>query len=500
MAPPTLLGIDIGTNATKAVLYDLEGNERAVVSRAYPLLTPQPGWVEQDAEAVWQALRAVLVEIVERAGEQSILGLALAAQAGSIIPCDEAGYPVYPMITWLDQRSQDIVSAWQADGSSERIRQYSGWRPFPGLPLSSIAWLQQHRPDIHAAAKRYLGPADFCIRRLTGNFATDLSAAAEMLLVDLHSARWSPELCALVGVDPDRQSSLGWAGRIVGRITEDVARQTGLRAGTPVVAGGHDQCCASLGMGMIAPGGVMLSTGTAWVITAVADSPDLQTIPARMDLNFHVVSQRWTPSQYLGGFGATVQWWLDQMWQSPDPHHSLRRERRFALLDEALLTSEAGSHGLIFLPLGGPAQMAGFSQGAFIGLTLAHTRTDMSRAILEGTAFEVRWALENLQKAGMPVSELWIAGGAANSPVWPQILADISGVPIVLADYPSWAALGAAVLAGYGVGVFSSLAEGVARLQPPVRRLTPNRELASRYHVVFRRYKKFTQVLASNAE
>ncbi|NOZ71853.1 MAG: hypothetical protein GXP38_08060 [Chloroflexi bacterium] len=493
---PTLIGVDIGTNATKAVLYDLEGHELAVVSRGYPLLTPRPGWVEQDAEAVWQALVEVLVEIVKSAGERPILGLALAAQAGSIIPCDESGDPVYAMITWLDQRSQDIVSRWQEDDTVENIRQLSGWRPFPGLPLPSIAWLQKHRPDIHAASKRYLGPADFCIHRLTGRFATDLSAAAEMLLVDLQKASWSPELCSLVGVDPANQSSLGWAGRVVGRITESVAQQTGLKAGTPVIAGGHDQCCASLGMGMIDAGRVMLSTGTAWVITAIADSPDLGSIPERMDLNFHVVPQRWTPSQYLGGFGATVQWWLDQMWQSPDPAHPLARKQRFALLDAALLESEAGSHGLIFLPLGGPAQMQGFSQGAFIGLTLAHTRTDMSRAILEGTAFEVRWALENLHKAGMPVSELWIAGGAANSPVWPQILADISGVPIVLADYPSWAALGAAVLAGYGIGAFSSLAEGVTRLQPPVRRLSPDPELIPRYRQAFGRYQELTRLLA----
>jgi len=493
-----ILGLDIGTTSTKAVLYDLDGFEKAVASNSYPLQTPRPGWVEQDAEAVWNALVKTLAEIVEQSGEHRILGLALAAQAGSIIPCDMAGDPVYPMITWLDQRSDDIVSAWQADGTIDRIRTLSGWRPFPGLPLPTIAWLQKHLPSVHAAAKRYLGPADFCIHRLTGEFATDLSAGAEMLLVDLQTGQWSQELCDLAGVNTKNQAALGWAGRKVGEITSALEYRTGLPAGTPVIAGGHDQCCACLGMGMIDPGGIMLSTGTAWVITAISDTPDLSAIPTRMDLNFHAVPHRWTPSQYLGGFGATVEWWLTQNWQSPDSDALLDRRRIIQLFDAALAESEPGSHGLLFTPLGGPSQTAGLSQGAFAGLTLAHTRSDMSRAILEGTAFEVRWALEKLRAAPITVEELWIAGGATKSPVWPQILADVSCVPIVLADYPSWAALGAAVLAGWGVGAFPTLADGVERLRPPARHLEPNPSLNETYRIAFGRYQELVLCLSSD--
>ena len=209
-----------------------------------------------------------------------------------------------------------------------------------------------------------------------------------------------------------------------------------------------------------------------------------------MDLNFHAAPDRWTPSQYLGGFGATVAWWLDQSWQSPDPNHVLDRSHLFDLFDAALRESTPGCRGLYFLPLDSP------SRGVFAGLTLAHTRTDMSRAILEGVAFEVRWALENLRAAGMPVEELWIAGGATNSPVWPQILADITGVPIILADYPSWAALGAAALAGWGVGAFPTLAAASDRLRPPVHRLKPDPSLAPTYRSAFDRYRKLAQRFA----
>jgi len=491
MSEKTLLGLDIGTNAVKAVLYDLDGHELAAISRGYPLLTPRPGWVEQDADVVWEAVVAALAGIAQQVGERELAGIALAAQAGSIIPCDEKGDPVHSMITWLDQRSADIVAEWKADGSVERIRQISGWRPFPGLPLPSIVWLKRHRPDIHAAAKRYLGPADFCIHRLTGRFATDLSAGAEMVLVDLQTGQWSPELCDIAGVDPAMQSDLGWAGRQVGEITAEVARLTGLPQGAPVIAGGHDQCCACVGMGMLEPGRVMLSTGTAWVLSAIADAPDLIAIPSSMDLNFHAAPGGWTPSRYLGGFGATVDWWLAQSWQSPAPHGRLTPAQLYALFDEALLGSQPGSHGLLFRPLDSPGS------GVFAGLTLSHTRTDMSRAILEGTAFEVRRALEELQSAGMPVEELWIAGGATSSPIWPQILADVTHTPIVLADYSSWAALGAAALAGWGVGAFPTLAEAVARLQPGVRCIAPGLTLDEIYDDAYERYQRLAMQVES---
>ena len=201
-----VIGIDIGTSAAKAILLDLDGRAVATASRPYPRLTPQPGWVEQDPEAVWQALAAALREIVAQAGGYRILALALAAQAGSIIPADIAGDPVYPMITWLDGRAQDLMRQWQADGTAATIRRLSGWHPFAGLPLPSIGWLRQHRPEIHAAAARWLGPDDFLIHRLTGQFATDLSAASEMLLVDLQTGQWNTELCAIGGVEPARQS------------------------------------------------------------------------------------------------------------------------------------------------------------------------------------------------------------------------------------------------------------------------------------------------------
>ena len=279
-----ILGIDIGTASTKVIAFDVAGAEVASASRPYPLLTPQPGWVEQDADEVWGALLDALREIAGRVEGRRVVSLALAAQAGSIIPVDAQGVPVHPMITWLDRRTDDLVAAWRRDGTADRIRELSGWHPFPGLPLPVIAWLRAERPDIHARAWRFLGAADFLIHRLTGHFATDLSAACEMLMVGADTGEWDAELCAIGGVDPAMQATLGWAGRPIGPITPQVAATTGLPPDTLVVAGGGDQPCACLGMGMLAPGRVALATGTAWVITGVTATSDLAGVPPAMDL------------------------------------------------------------------------------------------------------------------------------------------------------------------------------------------------------------------------
>jgi xylulokinase len=488
-----ILGIDVGTSSTKAILFDLAGNELTSAAQSYPLLTPQPGWVEQDPEEVWQALIHVLQDIVKQSSGCRILSLAIAAQAGSIIPVDLDGDPVYPMITWLDTRSQELSRQWQADGTAAMIRRLSGWQPFAGLPLPSISWLRQQRPDVHRNAKRFLGPADFLIHHLTDCFATDLSASSEMLLVDIKTGRWSEELCKIGGVNPNLQSEIGWAGRKVGEVSAEAAGLTGLTAGTPVIAGGNDQPCAGLGMGMTAPGKVMLSTGTAWVIMSVVDADTTKAVPEWVNLYFHAVPDQRLGGQLVGGFGATVDWWLSQAFGEGTNQKDLYKH-----LNEAVCSSPVGSRGLLFLSLSGPSQiMNAAAGGGFVGMELVHTRADMCRAILEGCAYEVCWALDELRLAGVPVEELWLAGGANRSPVWPQILADVCGTPLQVAEYTDWAALGAAILAGWGIGAYPTLQEGIVHLQPHLQSLKPNSKVKALYAQRLGKYQQISRVLNS---
>jgi xylulokinase len=495
--PKTLLGLDIGTTAAKAVLFDLTGTELGQAEQPYPLATPQSGWAEQDPEQVWQATVSVIQQVVNQAGpERQIVALALAAQSGSLIPARADGTPIYPMITWLDTRAAAIIKQWQAEGLEEMVRSVSGWPLHPGMPLPNIAWLRQFKPDAFAVAELFLSLLDFLNHRLTGIFCADLSSGAEMQLVDVAAAQWSPQLCDLVGITPNHLARLEPAGAIVGHLTPQASRLTGLSTQTLVVNGGHDQCCTALAMGMTGPGQVMLATGTAWVITGVVEIPSMHPLPANMALNFHVAPHRWTISQFLGGFGASVEWYLSHCWHSNRFNVTLSRPELYAHFDETLAQSQPGSHGLFFLPLGGSQQgPAGKSLGGFVGLRLDHTRADMSRAVLEGAAFEVRWAIETMRQAGLLAECLWVAGGATQSPVWPQILADVSGVPIWLTRYAQWPALGAAILAGVGAGIFKTLEAGIATFQKSPRQITPNEAQSKMYMESFARYQEISQKL-----
>ncbi len=491
-----LLGIEVGTSALKAVLYDLAGVERFTARRTYRLMTPQPGWAEQDADEIWRALVAALREAAEAsAGHGRIAALALAAQAGSVVPVDAAGAPLAPLITWLDCRAEPIVAAWRMDGVAARVRQLSGWHPHPGLALASIAWLTRHAPSVAKQAVRFLDVQGFLLQRLTGRPLTDFSEAAELLLLDRTTRIWSPELSALAGISTTQLSELAPAGTMAGRLLPEVVRATGLPTDLTVVVGGQDQCCAALGMGVMAPGQLMLASGTAWVLTALASDPHLDRMPAGMDLNFHVVRDVYTVSQLLGGFGAVVDWWLNLL--------GLDAAGRYAALETALAESPPGANGLLFLPLGGSVQTSNDVQtggsGGFVGLRLDHTRADMVRALCEGIAYEVRWALEMLDAAHLPARQMWMSGGATRGAGWPALLAGITGIPLHVAHGANWPARGAATLAGLGAGLLGGVESIVERWRLPLAEILPHSSTVSLYDVRYAAYRELAARLASGA-
>lgn len=495
--PEAVLSLDVGTTVTKAVLFDLSGAELDIAEQALRIHTPQPRWVEQDPEDIWQATVRVLRAIADRSASRTrILAIALATQGGTLIPCMADGTPTYNAITWMDRRSEDLVAQWWARGVGERVRQISGWSPEPGLPLPSIGWLRQARPDRFAATERFLSVNDFLSGRLTGRFATNPSMAGEMLLADVATGEWSRELCNLVGIRPEQLSPILPADASVGQVRPEISRLTGLGPQTVVINGGQDHSCEALALGITAAGGAMLACGTAWVINCIADTPSVGAIPLSMNLNSHVVPGRWVASQFLGGLGACLEWWLKQCWQSAEPEARPSRDGLYALFDGALADTTPGCAGLLYLPQTGARQLSEPTQhGGFVGLRLDHSRADMGRAVLEGAAFELRWALENLRLAAMPVEQMWMIGGATRSPLWPQIVADVTGVPLSLSQYTHGPALGAAILAGLGLGVFDSVEKGQSMFPATARQITADDTHRATYDEQFAAYQRMAKVL-----
>lgn len=484
-----LLGIDVGTTTTKAALFDLNGIEIArFAAPPYHNYTPKPGWVEQDSEEIWQAWLTAVRHIIAQVGDKAtIRAICMAVQSGSLLPANAAGEPVYPLITWMDGRSAELVQQWQAAGLQEQIRPHNGWSLYPAFCLPAIAWLRQHDPATFAAARRFLSLNDFLALRLTGQLVTNPSNGGGMQLVDIQSGQWSEAICQLLGITPAQLSPIQPSGSIIGPLLPDVCQATGLTEGTLLVNGGHDQGCTALGLGIQAPGKMLLACGTAWVFTAVRDLLAMGEVPGAMDWNFQVGNGRYTISQSLGGLGAVMEWWLNQAYRGLGAENG--RQQMYATLNQELADTTPDPQ-LYFLPITGGHQDKGDQQrGHLHGLQLGHSRAHIARAIMESAAFELRWLLEPLQQAGMPTTQLWMVGGAAQSPHWPQILADVLGIPIHLPQYDNWPALGAAIVAGVGLGAFPNVADGLTRFQKPAQTIVPNGDRQMQYNEMFGRYK-----------
>ena len=493
----SLLSLDVGTTSAKCVLFDLEGNELATAESAFQLATPHPNWVEQDPEHIWQAVIFVLSEISKNYAQNcNILAIGLATQGGSTLATTWEGVPTTPVITWMDRRATALVSKWKSDGTGEKIRSRSGWTPEPGLPLPVIAWFRENQPDLFANSKRWLSINDFLTHRLSGKFAMNLSMAGEMLLTDIQKTTWDAELCDLVGITPNHLSPIFSSEAEVGKLTPHAAKLTGLTEGTPIIAGGQDHSCEALAVGMITEGKSLLACGTAWVINGVTTVADMKNIPEKMNLNYHVIPDCWTISQFLGGLGASSEWWITHCWSDGDVQQNYDRKKRYVEFNQLMEKSTPGCNGLVFLPLtGGQHQTDSEPRGGFIGLQLQHTQADMGRSILESAAYELHWALEQSGNSGMPINQMWMIGGATRNPLWPQIIADVTGVEVLLTQYSHGPALGAAMLAGVGVGVFSSIAESQEKFNMNASNVQPDLNKADHYQSSYLAYKKASMIL-----
>lgn len=468
------IGIDCGTTALKGVLCRADGAELARAHHAIPLLTPSAGWAEQDPDAVWDALREVVRALTARA-DAPITALSIGAQAGSIIPADARGQPIYPMITFLDMRTADLVAEWRRAGWSEAVRERTGWGLQIGQPLASIAWLRAHRPAVFEAAGMFIGPHDDLTRRLTGRAIGNPSCAAQIPLIDRRSGDYALDIAASVGLRREHLPALAASGSVIGPALPDVADALGLSRDTLIVTGGQDHACEALALGLIEPGGLMLSTGTAWVITGIADTPDLSAIPPQMDLNAHVAPERWTISTYMGGFGAVIGWWLAT---APGGEAD-----KYARLERALETFAPDEQSPFFFP---ESQRRPVS--SFAGLRLSHQWDDMTRAVVEGIAFETRRMIDALRAAQLPAHTLYMLGGAARSRGWARALADVLNVPIRACDDTYLGARGAAILAGLGAGVYASAAQAWPGFAPHFEETAPDPARQAIFQTRFERH------------
>lgn len=512
-----LLGLDVGTTATKALLLNVQGQAVASASYSYGLMTPREDWVEQNPEELWRGVVETCRKVLEHVNAQDrVLALSISAQGGTTIPVDANGRPVSNAISWMDHRAHEQAKQVRKALGDDRIYEVSGWQLGDGLPLLHISWLRQCARDIFASARHFTFVNDFIVYRLTGHFCMDPSDAGITQLYNIAEGRWDEDMLDMAGIESDQLSPVQNSGVVVGQLTTEASQETGLPRSALVVNGAHDQYCAALGAGVLKPGDVMLSCGTAWVILCLMEQLRLDP-KRRLSISPHAIPGKWGALKSMGGVGACMEWFLRNLWDRIAHNHLLdcRGEAclahnrsdpslrsRTGLYDELNRCANnvpAGSKGLIFFPSSGGYGRG--SRGAFIGLTLSHSRDEMARAVMEGIAFELRWTMADIREALVvgatyaSHSTLCMVGGAAASPVWPKIVADITHLPVALPSTTETASCGAAILAGVGSGALPNAEAGYQILSGKETLLEPDEENSNRYDQLFEIYRTASQQL-----
>lgn len=449
-----VLGIDVSTTATKAVLMDARGAIRAVATSGYTYETPRPLWSEQDPELWWRATIESVNEALEGVGVSgdAVQAVGLTGQMHGLVALDAANRVLRPAILWNDQRTAAECDLIRELIGRERLIGITGNDALPGFTAPKLLWLRRHEPNVWAEIDHTLLPKDFVRLRLTADHAVDRADGAGTMLFELAARDWSAAIVDALGIDRAWLPETFEGPEITGVLTASAAAATGLRAGTPVVAGGGDQAAAAVGVGSIESGVSSLSLGTSGVVFTTTDGPVVEP-EGRLHAFCHAVPDRWHLMGVMLSAAGSLRWYRDAVASGVAFDD---------LVEEATAVPE-GSDGLLFLPyLTGERtpHVDPLARGAFVGLTVHHGRGHLTRAVLEGVAFGLRDSLELMRAAGIPApSEIRATGGGVRSALWRQILADVLGTPIVTTSTAEGAAHGAAILAAVGAGWYPSVQE-----------------------------------------
>ena len=452
-----VLALDISTTATKAVVVEAGGRILGVASSEYGFEVPRPGWSEQNPGSWWSAAVEAIGRVLAdtRVGPAQIEAVGLTGQMHGLVLLDGAGEVLRPAILWNDQRTGAECDGIRKAVGRARLIEVTGNDALTGFTAPKILWVRDAEPEVYRRTRSVLLPKDYVRFRLTGERATDVADGSGTILFELAARGWSSEVVSALGIDPEWLPQVFEGPAVTGVVDGAGARATGLRAGTPVVAGGGDQAANAVGMGVVEPGQLCLSLGTSGVVFVATDRPVVEP-EGRLHAFCHAAPDRWHLMGVMLSAAGSLQWFRD----------TLAAGRDFAELLAAAEGVPAGSDGLLFLPyLSGERtpHPDPDARGAFVGLTVRHELGHLVRAVLEGVAFGLRDSLELIRAAtGSSIPGIRASGGGTRSPLWRQILADVLNVPVATTATSEGAAYGAAILAAVGAGWHATVAEACA--------------------------------------
>lgn len=488
----TFLGLDIGTTNCKALLFHSDGTLLARASREYIVDFPYLQWAEQDLEKVWEFAKKAIQEALTSANVKYVEAIGLSVHGEAVTPVDKRGKALRSTILGMDTRTNPQNLWLRERFGDELLFQLTGMPIHTINTLPKLLWLKENEPDIWRKADKFLLVEDFFIQKMTGLAVISQCLASRTQLFNLNKEIWDHEILGTIGLDSARLSAIQPSGTAVGFLIPQLTTEFGLIRPPSVVTGGHDQACGALGVGLTAPGLASVSTGTAEVVEVVLSSPVLSKtlLDGKISVYNHVIPGLFLAMTLNHSGGMCLRWFRDGFCE-PQINQSLKIN--IDAYDLMLAEVNDGPTNLLVLPHfagSGTPTLDTESKAVILGLTFSTTRSDIAKAIIEGLTFELRLNLELLKKGGIKIDLLRAIGGGAKSPLWLQIKADITGIPVVTPKTTEAAGFGAALLAGVGVGRYPSVVDAANQLLQITKEYSPNPEYYCRYTQQFDLYKK----------
>ncbi|MEM2958347.1 MAG: FGGY family carbohydrate kinase [Candidatus Jordarchaeaceae archaeon] len=467
--------LDIGTTGTRSIIYDLEARTVGTSYTEYPTRSDFPQQSEQDPLDWWRTSGETMREAIRRSrvNPKDIVGLGVCTQRAAVCPVDKNGEVLYPALTWMDARESPSYKAVKAKVGQK----YS---------IQKIYWIKDNYPEIFEKAYKFVSTDSYIYFKLTGIFGSDYSNSIYGIL-DPETLKWSDKMAGEFGIPVDKWPDLYQAGTIIGEVTKEAAKLTGLMAGTPVCVGGGDQQCACVGVGAIKKGIAKATTGTGTFVDANLEKPIYDPLGILFTLP-HVLKGRWILEGVLPGTGAILKWFRDEFCHQEKTLAKSMGIDPYAIIEDQAETVEPGSAGLFVIPL------FNFARGQIVNLSFAHTRRHVARAIMEGTAYGMRGMIDLMAGMGVNIEELRIDGGGARSPLWRQIQADIVGKKVVVPQLAESTSVGAAILTSCGTGCYKDIEDAVNSMIKILEERLPdskNQKIYNEYHP------KFMEILLS---
>jgi xylulokinase len=490
----TVLGIDIGTSGTRALVVDHGGGILGSgVADHQPFASAKPGWAEQDPRDWWRACGIAVQKALTSAGVGGgdVACIGFTGQMHGAVLLDAKGEVVRPALIWCDQRtekqSQDLARLF----GLERLIRLTCNRPLTNFTLTKLLWVRENEPKNWERIHSVMLPKDYVRYRLTGERATDVADASGTLLLDVPHRKWSSEIVAGAQIPCEWLPALCESPEICGRVSPEGAEATGLHENTSVIAGAGDQAAGAIGMGIVRPGGVSATIGTSGVVFAATDHPALDP-QGRLHTFCHALPGRWHVMGVTQAAGLSLRWFRDRFGAGPDDG----RDPYGRLADEAA-QAPPGAEGLFWAPyLMGERtpHLDPNARGALIGLTAAHTRSHIIRAILEGVAFSLKDTFSIFEEMGVPVNTIRLGGGGARSALWRQIQADVYGHEVETVEAEEGAAYGAAILAAVGSRHWTSVEEACEAVVRRRERILANAAVSK---LMQRNYASYRRIYAA---